>query len=119
LMTCAHDGCSITAERHKGKYVYYRCSYGRGKCDTPYMPGKIVSDRLGEVLKNIHVPDGVLRQIVDALAKNAGVQDAKRIHELNATRQKITALTARIDRLYDDYVSGRIDEDLFTRKMAE
>jgi DNA invertase Pin-like site-specific DNA recombinase len=26
LLTCAHDGCTVTAELQKGKYIYYRCS---------------------------------------------------------------------------------------------
>jgi site-specific DNA recombinase len=37
LLSCAHDACTIMSELHKGKYVYYRCSYGCGKCDLPYM----------------------------------------------------------------------------------
>src|ERR1700758_375162 len=31
LLTCAHDGCTVTTELQKRKYVYYRCSHGRGK----------------------------------------------------------------------------------------
>jgi DNA invertase Pin-like site-specific DNA recombinase len=57
LLTCAHDGCTVTAELHKQKYVYYRCSYGRGKCALPYMPEPEVSNKLGEVLKDIYVPE--------------------------------------------------------------
>jgi DNA invertase Pin-like site-specific DNA recombinase len=26
LMTCAHDGCQLTGDVQKGKYVYYRCT---------------------------------------------------------------------------------------------
>jgi len=29
LLTCAHDGCTVTTELQKGKYVYSRCSHGR------------------------------------------------------------------------------------------
>ena len=39
----------------KGRYVYYRCSHGRGKCSLPYMREQDVSDRLGELLKPIYV----------------------------------------------------------------
>jgi len=31
LLKCSNDGCTVTAELQKGKYVYYRCSHGRGK----------------------------------------------------------------------------------------
>jgi site-specific DNA recombinase len=35
LLTCAHDNCVVTAEVKKEKYVYYRCSGGRGPCALP------------------------------------------------------------------------------------
>jgi DNA invertase Pin-like site-specific DNA recombinase len=35
MLTCAADGCAITAEIAKQRYVYYRCSYGRGKHKFP------------------------------------------------------------------------------------
>jgi hypothetical protein len=57
LLKCAHDGCTVTAELQKSKYVYYRCSHGRGKCSLPYMREQEVSDRMGELLKDIYVPE--------------------------------------------------------------
>lgn len=58
-LTCAHDDCTVTAELQKGKYIYYPCSQGRGKCPLPYMREQDLSDRLGEVLKAIYVPQTV------------------------------------------------------------
>ncbi len=37
LLTCAHDGCIVTAETKKQKYTYYHCTGYRGRCDLPYM----------------------------------------------------------------------------------
>lgn len=67
ILRCAHDGCAVTTEKHKGKYVYYRCSYGRGKCDLPYMREEEVSEHLGQVLKDIYVPDEIVNQIVRSI----------------------------------------------------
>jgi site-specific DNA recombinase len=67
LLTCAHDGCTVTTELRKGRYVYYRCSHGRGKCELPYMPEQDVPDRLGELLKQINVPETIARTVVDSL----------------------------------------------------
>jgi site-specific DNA recombinase len=53
----------VTAEFKKQKYMYYRCSGYRGKCDLPRMREAELGQRLGEVLKNIHIPDDVLAQI--------------------------------------------------------
>jgi hypothetical protein len=51
LLKCAHDGCTVTTELQKNRYIYYRCSQGRGKCSLPYMREQDVSDHLGELLK--------------------------------------------------------------------
>ncbi len=53
LLRCAHDGCTVTAELQKGRYVYYRCSHGRGKFSLPYMREQDLADRLGGLLKGI------------------------------------------------------------------
>ena len=63
---CAHDGFTVTTELHKGKYVYYRCS----QCTNPYMREQDISDRLGEVLKGIYVPETVVHGIVESLQKD-------------------------------------------------
>jgi site-specific DNA recombinase len=43
MLTCAADNCSMTAEVQKGKYIYYRCSGYRGKCNTPYFREEEIS----------------------------------------------------------------------------
>jgi len=54
LMRCAYDGCMVTAEIKKEKYVYYRCTGYRGKCDLPRFREEDIADRLGEPLKGFH-----------------------------------------------------------------
>jgi hypothetical protein len=78
LLTCAHDGCTVTTELQKGKYVYYRCSHGRGKCSLPYMREHDVSDRLGELLKQIYVPETIARTVVDSLQADLSRSEQKR-----------------------------------------
>ena len=34
-LTCARCGCAITAERKKGKYVYYHCTDSHGAARRP------------------------------------------------------------------------------------
>ena len=72
LLRCAHDGCTVTTELQKKKYVYYRCSHGRGKCDRRTCPSSAVSDRLGDVLRGIRVPDHVARAIVESVENDHG-----------------------------------------------
>jgi hypothetical protein len=71
LLRCAHDGCTVTTELQKGRYVYYRCSQSRGKCQLPYMREQDVANRLGEILKGISVPEDVASQIVGSLRERS------------------------------------------------
>ncbi len=119
LLRCAHDGCTVTAEHHKGKYTYYRCSFGRGKCDLPYMPEPAISDKLGEVLKSIYVPQEIATAIVSSLESDRSSSEAIRKQELAAAQQRLAALRTRMDQAYEDKLEGRIDEEFWTRKMNE
>jgi len=63
LLICAYDSCKVTAEIKKGKYTYYRCTQFRGKCELPYIREEKLGDRLGEILRDIHIPDAILAQL--------------------------------------------------------
>src|SRR5215469_5754748 len=53
LLKCAHDHCTVTAELKKGKYVYYRCSGGRGPCELPRFREQEVAGMFAEVIRDI------------------------------------------------------------------
>ncbi len=57
LLTCAYDSCKVTAEIKRRRYTYYHCTGYRGKCGLPYIREEEVGDRLGQILKDIHIPD--------------------------------------------------------------
>jgi site-specific DNA recombinase len=118
LLTCAHDGCTVTTERHKGKYDYYRCSGGRGKCVLPYMPEAKVSNMLGEALKSIQVPENIARQIVSSMASDAATSEQARRIELDSAKQRLALLRSRIDRLYEDKLDGKITEEFWAVKSS-
>jgi hypothetical protein len=119
LLRCAHDGCTVTAELQKAKYVYYRCSHGRGKCSLPYMREQDVSDRMGELLKDLYVPETVAQGIVNSLQSESAYSEAERQNRIAATEQRLAALHARMDQMYEDKLDGKVDEDFWTRKTNE
>jgi site-specific DNA recombinase len=119
LLTCAHDDCTVTAEMQKQKYVYYRCSNGRGKCSLPYMREQDLSDRLGNVLKDIYVPEAVARAIVDSLQADGNRAEAARQQRTAEVEQRLATLRTRMDHMYEDKLDGKIDEEFWGRKMNE
>jgi site-specific DNA recombinase len=119
LLRCFHDGCTVTTELQKGRYIYYRCSHGRGKCALPYMREQDVSNRLGEVLKGISVPAGVASQVVGSLHSDLDRSERERKKSLAALEQRLAVVRTRMDQIYEDKLDGKISEDFWDRKHGE
>ena len=119
LLSCAHDGCTITTELHKGKYIYYRCSYGRGRCDLPYMPESRLSDQLGSILKNIYVPEKVVSAIVQSMSGDQARAREQRAAQITSAQQRLALLRTRMDQAYEDKLDGKLDEQMWTRKICD
>jgi site-specific DNA recombinase len=119
LLTCAHDACTVTTELQKGKYVYYRCSQGRGKCSLPYMREQDVSNRMGDLLKDICVPESVAQGIINSLQADSAHAESVRHQRMSETQQRLATLRTRMDQMYEDKLDGKIDDEFWTRKMNE
>jgi|HubBroStandDraft_6_1064221.scaffolds.fasta_scaffold01558_11 site-specific DNA recombinase len=118
LLRCAYDGCTVTTELQKGRYVYYRCSHGRGRCSLPYMREEELSERLGDLLKSIYVPETIARTVVDSLQAHLARSDTRRQEQQAASQQRLSTIRARMDQLYEDKLDGKIDEEFWKRKQA-
>jgi site-specific DNA recombinase len=119
LLKCAHDDCTVTAELKKGKYVYYRGSGYRGKCPLPRFREQEIAEKLGEILKNIHIPDEVALQIEQSLERDQMQQKNRLASENARLEQRLDAVRRRIDQAYTDKLDGKISEDFWQRKMIE
>jgi DNA invertase Pin-like site-specific DNA recombinase len=119
LLKCAHDACTVTGELKKGKYVYYRCTGYRGKCQLPRFREEEIASKLGEVLKDIHIPDDVLKGIAESLTRD----QARMRNECAAQRerlgQRLATVRRRMDQAYSDKLDGKIPEDFWDRKMGD
>jgi hypothetical protein len=118
LLNCAFDQCAVTAEIKKGKYVYYHCT-GYTENATWPISGRRLGGPLGEILKNIHIPEDTLRQLQDSLR-----QDSKEIREgtdIQRTRreQRLSTVRRRIEQAYLDKLEGKISEEFWASRNAE
>ena len=48
---CGECGCSITAEIKKGRYIYYHCTFDKGKCGGSYVREEELERQFGEIFK--------------------------------------------------------------------
>ncbi len=119
LLTCARCGCSITAEKKKGKYVYYRCTGFKGACGNSYMRQEQLAELLGDVIRPIQITSEIAEDIATALRGIDREADDRRRESLRQLHQRRRTVVSKLDRGYDDFVSGRISEEFWTRKSKE
>ena len=118
-MTCAYDGCTLTGDIQKGKYVYYRCTGHRGKCPLPRFREEDVANRLGEPLKGLQVPSEVAAGIVRALRIDQENAAGKASSEQGRLDRRLALILSRMDAAYADKLDGKIPEDFWQRTMAD
>jgi len=78
-----------------------------------------VSDRLGELLKGICIPETIAERIVDSLHADGKQAESASEERIGAIQQRLAALRGRMDQMYEDKLDGKIDQDFWTRKMNE
>jgi site-specific DNA recombinase len=118
LLSCAYDNSKVTAEIKKGRYTYYRCTGYRGKCDLPYFREEELGDRLGQVLRDIHIPDVVLGQLERSLLSNKGHAEALRRQQGERLQRRLDVVRNRLDQAYQDKLDGKITAEFWERKAA-
>ena len=119
LMTCAYDDCMVTGEVQKAKYVYYRCTGHRGKCDLPRFREEDLANRLGEPLKGLQVPPEIVSQIVTKLREDQRQAVGKVSAERTRLEARLTGIRHRMDAAYTDKLDAKISEEFWERKMSD
>jgi len=119
LMTCAYDDCMVTGDVQKEKYVYYRCTGHRGKCDLPRFREEDIANRLGEPLKGLQVPPEVVSRIVTTLREDQRQAVGRVNTERTRMEARLTGIRNRMDAAYTDKLDGTIPQDFWERKMID
>jgi site-specific DNA recombinase len=111
LLTCGYCGCAITASLKKGKYIYYHCTGGKGKCSQPYIRQTHLSEMFLPIVEGVHMSEQHVRDLL------AVVREGNRNWE-RAIQRKTRVLVGRReliqrrrDTAYDDKADGKITEE--------
>jgi len=118
-MNCAYDGCMVTGEFKKGKYVYYRCTGHRGKCDLPRFREEELAQRLGEPLKGLQMPEEIVSRIVTAIRKDQQQSVSKTKTERSRLEARLATIHKHMDDAYTDKLNGKITEDFWERRSND
>ena len=119
LLTCAHDDCTVTGELKKGKYVYYRCSGGRGPCELPRFRESEIAEKLGHILSDVSIPREVAQRVAKAIELDRANAGARVAQERARLTRELSTLRAKMDAAYSDKLDGKITEDFWQRRQAD
>jgi len=119
LLTCGRCGCSLTAERKKQKYTYYRCTGFRGACGNACIREERLADLLGGVVKRIEIPAELANWIAEGLRDSQRELEQTRPQSVAQLAQRQRAIQGKLDRAYEDHLDGRISATFWTRKSEE
>jgi site-specific DNA recombinase len=113
LIRCANCDCYLTGERHKGRYVYYRC-HTQG-CQVS-IPERAVDELLRSVLSPLRFDPGELRDLRDLVqdTKAELAEEAKQREA--AVRLQLAQCEKRLARLTDALLDGLIGKDVFEER---
>jgi site-specific DNA recombinase len=120
LLNCKKDGCCVVAEKHvksSGRtYVYYRCTFGRGKHDFPWVPQPKLSESLAVLLKNIQVPESVATSIANSIEADRGSMETAREKELSSLNQRLKRTQTLMDKLCEEKLLGNVPDGVVSGK---
>lgn len=121
LMTCAHCGCAITAERQRKKsgktYVYYHCTNGKGSCENvTYLREERIEDEFLAALRAIKLSPEILNWTRDALLESAKDEALFRKEQMSNLTARFQKLDSFIELSYVDRLEGRLEPAEWERK---
>jgi len=119
LLTCGRCGCALTAEVKKKRYVYYHCTGARGACGNTYVREEDLAQLLGGLVQQVQIPSDVAKAMARALRDSEAEREQFGVATLNRLQEQEHRLRAKLDRVYEDHLSDRISEELWTRKSQE
>ena len=120
LLSCARCGCAITAEKKKGKYIYYRLWATKAHAATATSARNSFAELPGDVIKPVQITTDIAEDIATGLRgidhRGGGAPTWNRCDNWTNADERSSA---KLDRGYDDLVSGRISEESGHRKSQE
>ncbi len=119
FVKCGICGCAFTAEKKKGRYIYYHCTGNRGKCARSYVREELLSSEFSKAIANLRMDKTKHSWLVQALKESQS--DEKEFHKnaLKKLRLEYDRIHERLNTMYVDKLDGLIDAAFYGKKFSE
>jgi DNA invertase Pin-like site-specific DNA recombinase len=119
LIRCDRCGCLMVGELKKGRYVYYHCTEGRGRCDDPYVREEKLLTEMTHAVQQLVIATDTLEWLEATVTESDKNECGARDQVLGQLKTERDRLQARIDTMYLDRLDGRITPEYFDQKTKE
>lgn len=120
ILNCEHCGCALVGELKKNKYIYYHCTGNRGgDCKRKYLKESVAEKHFIGILEKLKVSDEGYDLITKFVKDKISEENAFAKEQIEQTQIKIAKLKERLNKLFNVWIDGKIDDDLYNKKSAE
>ncbi len=115
FMTCESCGCSLTATVKKGKYDYYYCTNGKGKCiqHKKYLTDSNVEKLFIDAIQKITFDEELVELMYQASKEKLGYQEDTYDSTLKNFDLEILRWKAKERKLLENNINEIISNDLY------
>lgn len=119
LITCAECGCRITFETKKQKYTYGHCTRKKNKHPLKYVNENEITKQIKELTRRIQIPAVAFHEISTILRESHETKKKSYENQSQLIDAQIQKYQQRKEKVYEDYLDGKIAEDFYERKFKE
>lgn len=124
LFRCEACGTAMRKHRtHNGKYIYYVCGrhhqQGKFACSSHYINCDVITRLVREDIKRNAVlftedTERAVRELTEKKCSDDQKKMSQMKSELTASRNQLAGLDAKLRRAYEDNLSGKLPDHIFT-----
>ena len=120
LFRCATCGMLITAETQKG-HIYYRCTRKSrtAQCEEPFVREESIVDQVNEILNNHSMPSPWVKEFERLMKEDEEKAEQESAVIILDMRNKVSAITEKIQRLLDVYLAQDIDRETYLKERSK
>ena len=120
IIKCASCGCQFVGEIKKGKYIYYHCTGNRGgDCNKKWLKEMYIEDLFVQLLKSLTIPKESMPVITNCIKTQIIEERMFNQQRIISTREKYEQTKSRADKLFNLYLDGEIEKDIYKSKKRE
>jgi DNA invertase Pin-like site-specific DNA recombinase len=98
LVHCGHCGCLMVGELKKGRYLYYHCTEGRGKCEDPYVREENLVAEMARAVQDLVIAPDTLRWLEGAVIESDKTEAGAREQLLRQLKSSVTGCKCELRR---------------------